>query len=117
MARIRFVVPLTMALILTPPVGAQSHTRDPEMLGGDSPQSHERWVNDSDSSPASALALSYTSLSFPGSTNTYASGINNLGWVVGQYDDSTGAGHGFIYRNGTYSSFDVPEALDTEREE
>jgi uncharacterized membrane protein len=58
-------------------------------------------------------ALTYSSLSVPGSTNTIAMGINNLGWIVGQYDDSLG-GHGFLYRNGIYRAFNVPGALDTE---
>jgi probable HAF family extracellular repeat protein len=53
---------------------------------------------------------SYTKLMVPGSTFTEASGINNLGQVVGTYIDSVGLPHGFIYQNGVYTTIDYPSA-------
>jgi probable HAF family extracellular repeat protein len=38
-----------------------------------------------------------TSLQFPGSSNTYASGINAAGEVVGDFYDSSGIEHGFTW--------------------
>ena len=37
----------------------------------------------------------FTALNFPGANNTIAMGINNVGQIVGYYDDSTGT-HGFL---------------------
>jgi uncharacterized membrane protein len=38
----------------------------------------------------------YTSISYPGATNTFASGINNSGHVVGQFLDQQNNLHGFV---------------------
>jgi len=49
---------------------------------------------------------------FPGTIQTSAWGINDLGWIVGNY--STGANsHGYILQHGKYTSFDVPGATYT----
>jgi probable HAF family extracellular repeat protein len=44
-----------------------------------------------------------------------ANGINNLGQMVGVYGDCTSVcmAHGFLYDGKTYTSFDVPNAVDT----
>jgi hypothetical protein len=44
---------------------------------------------------------------FPGVDQTLGSGINDFGWVVGNYHDSTGD-HGFVLNRGVYTSIDVP---------
>ncbi len=61
-----------------------------------------------------------TILNFPGADGTVASGINDIGDVVGQYwGSSFGQGlqrfHGFIWRNGVYTNIDAqfPEAMFT----
>lgn len=55
------------------------------------------------------------SLVFPGEgTSTYAEDINASTTICGFYVDSAGAAHGWFLVDGTYSSFDVPGALDTE---
>lgn len=63
-----------------------------------------------------------TILSFPGATDTYAWGINESGTVVGNWDtgyfDNDGnfiltAYHGFIYKDGVMTQFDLPGAVDT----
>ena len=38
----------------------------------------------------------YTIIDFPGSTNDIAFGVNAAGVIVGSYDDSNGATHGFV---------------------
>ena len=51
---------------------------------------------------------------FPGVTQTLGYGINNLGVVVGNYNDAAGD-HGFILERGAYTSIDVslPGAQNT----
>ena len=50
----------------------------------------------------------WTKLDFPGAIVTWPTGINNLGQVVGWYENNTGQ-HGFIYNRGTWVSFDFPD--------
>jgi probable HAF family extracellular repeat protein len=50
----------------------------------------------------------YTAISFPDSVATYATGINQLGQIVGSYLDTAGNDHGFLYSDGRYTAFDVP---------
>ena len=54
-------------------------------------------------------SYSFTRLQAPfaGVDQTIASGINDLGWVAGNYHDAQGP-HGFLLRHGKYTSFDVP---------
>jgi hypothetical protein len=56
---------------------------------------------------------SYATITFPGSSFTFAGGANAEGNVVGVYADASGAGHGFLF-NGTYTSLDYPGAIFTE---
>jgi probable HAF family extracellular repeat protein len=59
----------------------------------------------------------YTTIDVPfaGATDTVASGINNLGDVVGTYSDSDGYSHGFTLKKGVFTSFDFPgpDVVDT----
>jgi uncharacterized membrane protein len=50
----------------------------------------------------------FTKLVFPGAKFTAVWGINDDGVIVGSYwlDWTNGADHGFIYHDGTYTSFD-----------
>jgi probable HAF family extracellular repeat protein len=57
---------------------------------------------------------------FPEATSTAPNAINNVGQIVGFYFDNNvtemfpnGHAHGFLYHNGTFSSFDVPGASET----
>jgi len=63
----------------------------------------------SQSAVAQLPSFTFTQLSapFPNTDETIAHGINDLGEVVGSYHDATGD-HGFVFRRGTYGSFDVP---------
>src|SRR5262249_55004649 len=48
-------------------------------------------------------------LDVPGATVTRALGINDVGQIVGTYDNASGH-HGFLYFNGVYTSIDDPQA-------
>ena len=65
-----------------------------------------------------ALAASYTfttvDVSFPGTLDTSANGINKKGQIVGRYIDSDEKGHGFLYDGGVFSTIDVPNATLTQ---
>jgi probable HAF family extracellular repeat protein len=59
-------------------------------------------------------------LPFPEATLTAPTGINNVGQMVGFYFDNNatesfpnGHAHGFLYDNGTFTSFDFPDATAT----
>jgi probable HAF family extracellular repeat protein len=53
----------------------------------------------------------FTTLDDPSATfGTTASGINNMGQIVGQYGDSSGHAHGFLLSGGIYTTLDDPSA-------
>jgi probable HAF family extracellular repeat protein len=54
----------------------------------------------------------YTTLDVPGSSSTWATGINASGQIVGSYSDGTGS-HGFLLDNGSYTTLDVPGSTGT----
>lgn len=56
----------------------------------------------------------YTTITYPGSSFTFAGGANIWNTVVGIYVDSVGTGHGYIWRAGSFTSFDYPGASFTE---
>jgi uncharacterized membrane protein len=63
--------------------------------------------------PPTVSAASYTLITFdvpfPDARYTAASGINDRGVIVGVYGDGHGE-HGFVYRNGQFSTLEVPFA-------
>ena len=60
------------------------------------------------SAPGLARAqFAFTQLDMPGSVATYADG-NGVHRVVGEFDDAEGITHGFVYRRGEFTQFDVP---------
>ena len=58
---------------------------------------------------------SYAFYAVPGSTqySTYSGGLNDLGQVVGQYQDSSGVWHGFLKEGDTYTTIDPPHSTYT----
>jgi len=56
----------------------------------------------------------YTTITYPGSSFTFAGGGNVWDTVVGIYVDTAGNGHGYIWNAGSYMSFDYPAASLTE---
>ena len=60
------------------------------------------------------LVETYTPIVYPGAGNTYPSGINNEGKIVGYYKDSDDNDyHGFLYDGINFTSIDVPGAVVT----
>lgn len=57
----------------------------------------------------------YKTLTYPGSSETEAHGID-VQDVVGYYTDTGGKGHGFLYNGCIYKSIDVPNATQTSAE-
>ena len=56
----------------------------------------------------------YTDIPGPsGAVNTWGSGINDKGAIVGYYTDSAGARHGFLLQGTKYTTLDVPGAAAT----
>jgi probable HAF family extracellular repeat protein len=56
----------------------------------------------------------YTTFSFSDSFETYVTGINQSGQIVGYYADNTaGNDHGFLYQDGRFTAIDYPGALGT----
>jgi probable HAF family extracellular repeat protein len=62
---------------------------------------------------ADSLKFTFTTVSFPGSSSSVATGINNAGQIVGTYTDTAGKVHGFLDTNGVYKSIDVPGSTQT----
>jgi YVTN family beta-propeller protein/probable HAF family extracellular repeat protein len=50
----------------------------------------------------------YTNVDFPGAANSNALGINDLGQIIGAYQDASGHSHGYLYSAGIYVSLDGP---------
>jgi hypothetical protein len=62
---------------------------------------------------ADAMAPNYKTIDVPGSTDTRPFGANNLGQIVGRYDDADGVTRGFLRRgNGSYYTFSAPQAVN-----
>ena len=53
----------------------------------------------------------YTTLNDPSGTNgTFPFDINDVGQIVGVFQDSSSVQHGFLYSNGTYTTLNDPSA-------
>ena len=54
-------------------------------------------------------AYTYTTIDDPSAANgTSAGGINDLGQIIGSYDDGSNHAHGFLYSGGIYTTIDIP---------
>ena len=54
--------------------------------------------------PFTYAAGTWTTIDVPGSIHTAAYKINDAGQIVGFYDDSNYAAHGFLYSGGTFTT-------------
>lgn len=65
--------------------------------------------------PNEAYVFTQIVAPFEGTDQTLAFGINDLGWIVGQYHNSSG-GHGYLLKNGQFTPIDapVPGAVDVD---
>jgi serine/threonine protein kinase len=61
----------------------------------------------------SKLQYRYTLLDVPGSTGTYALGLNDSGQIVGGFTNAAGT-HGFLLDHGTYTTLNVPGSTTTQ---
>lgn len=52
-------------------------------------------------------------LNYPGALGTYANGINDGGAIVGFYNGTDSAEHGFIYHNGAWAKLQFPNATQS----
>jgi probable HAF family extracellular repeat protein len=59
-------------------------------------------------------AETVSTLALLGPGGTYANGVNNAGQIVGDYIDSSGHAHGFLYRpsSGTYKTLNDPHGTE-----
>jgi probable HAF family extracellular repeat protein len=55
----------------------------------------------------------YTTIDPPGSAYTLPESINDLGQIVGSYEDSSGVNHGFLDSGGKYTTIDPPGSFET----
>jgi hypothetical protein len=62
----------------------------------------------------SPAGYTYTTVTYPQAILTQAHGINNSGWLAGQYTDSLGVTHGFTQIAGTFNSINFPGAALTQ---
>jgi probable HAF family extracellular repeat protein len=58
-------------------------------------------------------AFDFTTIDVPGAVFTSASGINARGDIVGSYTDGTGRAHGFLLRDGEFTTIDFRDAAGT----
>lgn len=56
----------------------------------------------------------FVTITFPGAIGTRANGINSAGQIVGEYIDSNGKFHGFLFSGGKYATMDYPASILTE---
>jgi probable HAF family extracellular repeat protein len=59
------------------------------------------------------LSFKFHTVNVPGSTQTYPSGINNAGVMVGSYEDTANAFHGYILKGKKITTLDVPRGSNT----
>jgi len=59
------------------------------------------------------LIFKFHTVNVPGSTQTYPSGINNAGVMVGSYEDTANAFHGYILKGKKITTLDVPRGSNT----
>lgn len=59
-------------------------------------------------------SYSFSPIDVPGAKDTFAAGINDLGTIVGSFEDKAGHLHGFVDNAGHFSKVDVPGAAWTE---
>jgi hypothetical protein len=55
----------------------------------------------------------FTTIDFPGATDTWAHGINNAGTIVGRFIDPSGTQHGFLLDANGFTQIDAPGAIQT----
>jgi len=70
------------------------------------------WYLDSTGTPQSFAYANgdFSSVAFPNAVYTEANGINDNGWIVGQFEDTAGVFHGFYWDTKKYHQVDIPSS-------
>ena len=58
--------------------------------------------------------FTFTTIAVPNARATSASGINARGDIVGSYTDAAGTVHGYLLRDGAFTTIDFPDAPDAD---
>src|SRR5438105_2663057 len=61
-----------------------------------------------------ATPYTFTTVDFPGATDSEVDDINAHGQMVGVYQDAAGNTHGFLLNKGTFTTIDFPGATGSE---
>jgi len=116
-AKLVYIFTLMPALLLLSADSAAQSITNPRMRGMSSmqdhhshPQSRQTVLRPAMDEP-SGTTFTFSSVDVPGASNTIATGINARGVIVGIYYDSAGNEHGFLLKNGNFSTVDVPGSL------
>jgi probable HAF family extracellular repeat protein len=116
-ARLVYIFTLMPALLLLSADSAAQSITNPRMRGMSSMQDHHSHPQSRQTVPRPATdelsgpTFTFTSIDVPGASNTLATGINARGAIVGIYYDSAGNEHGFLLKNGNFSTVDVPGSM------
>ena len=57
-------------------------------------------------------AYDYSKIDFPGASQTQVFGFNDNGTIVGNYTDTQGVVHAFVYRGGSYKTIDHSDSVE-----
>jgi len=119
----RRVEPFTLAFALIPAAlllvsgyGTAQSVTMPRMREMASMQDHHSHPQSRQTAPKPSVddatpVFTFTSVDVPGASGTLATGINNRGQIVGIYYDTAGNSHGFLLKQGSFSTVDVPGSL------
>ena len=105
---------LMPALLLLSADSAAQSMSNPRMRGTSSMQDHHSHPQSRQTVPRPAMdelrgtTFTFASVDVPGASNTFATGINARGAIVGIYYDNAGNEHGLLLKNGNFSTVDVP---------
>jgi probable HAF family extracellular repeat protein len=111
------ILALMPALLLLSADSAAQSITNPRLRGMSSMQDHHshpqsrQTVTRTPLDELSGTTFTFASVDVPGASSTIATGINARGAIVGIYYDSAGNEHGFLLKNGNFSTVDVPGSL------
>jgi uncharacterized membrane protein len=116
-AKLVYIFTLMPTLLLPSAHSAAQSIANPRIRGMTTMQDHHSHPQSRETVPRPAMdelsgtPFTFTSVDVPGASNTIATGINARGAIVGIYYDSAGIEHGFLRKNGNFSTVDVPGSL------
>jgi len=111
------ILALMPALLLLSAHSAAQLITNPRMRGMSSMQDHyshpqsQQTVTRPSMDELNEPTFKFASIDVPGAAGTLATGINPQADIVGIYYDTAGNEHGFLMKNGSFSTVDVPGRL------